>query len=270
MTNSRDEVEQATQVGLERKREGYSPEALVLAIDEIVNNLPLARAIVVYVQNTVDHENDSSVERPFSWFSVLMASGFAASCIWLVYYLFRLVGPQVDLLFVLAIVFGQAILLRLAQRGLRLALMSACDGLNEASYPTKLHPLKNATGAVGNLRLKRLRALVLESADRIVAGEKPQTLIAELSDLNLTPSAARGVVVLATINATLRDYVPPYEQRWLGYTLAVVFIITAMISIERIGNKLPEGFQNYAIAVSAWIAGDLAAKPRRRPRSPAG
>lgn len=265
VTNSRDEIEQATQVGLEKKREGYSPEALVLAVDEIVHNLPLARAIVVYVQSTVNNEMATSIERPFSWFSVLASAGFAASCIWLVVFLFTLVGPDMGIWRIVLIVIGQAILVRLAQRGLRLASMSACDGLNDASYPTNLHPLRNANSAVGSLRLRRLRALVLETADRILGGAKPEELVVDLSVVNLTPRAARFVVRLACINASLRDYLPPYQSRWLGYLLALAFIVTAVVCIQRVGDRLAEGYQDYAICVACWIAGDLAARPRRRP-----
>ncbi len=264
VTNSRDEIDLATQVGIEKKREGYSPEALVLAVDEVVHNLPLARAIVVYVQSTVNPENDAASEMPFSWFSVLASVGFALSCFWLVLVLFRQVGPSMSVWVTAPIVLGQALLLRLGQRGLRLAFMSVCDGLNDASYPTKLHPLRTAATSVSTLRLRRLRALVIETADRIIAGAKGVGLIEELSEVNLTPRAARFVVRLATVNAALRDYLPPYQSRWLGYTLAFAFAVTALICIGRVGDRLAEGYQNYAICVAFWIAGDLGANPRRR------
>ncbi|MFI5388002.1 MAG: hypothetical protein ACHQ50_17990 [Fimbriimonadales bacterium] len=268
VTNSREEIEQATQVGLEKKREGYSPEALVLAVDEIVHNLPLARAIVLYVQSAFEHETDASVERPFSWFSVLVSVGFAASCLWLIFALLQAVGPATSIWVALLIVIGQSILFRFAQRGMRLAFMSAIDGLNDASYPTNLHPLRNASSAVGTLRLRRLRALVMETSERIIAGERPDDLVADLAVVNLTPRAARFIVRLAVMAATLRDYLPPYQSPWLGYTLGLAFWITGLIVIDRTGSRLAEGYKNYALAVATWIAWDLAARPRRPRRAP--
>jgi len=222
----------------------------------------LARAIVVYVQNTVTHETDVPLERPLSWLSVPASAGLSAFCIWIVVVLFHLVGPATDVWYIVLIVLGQAILTRLAIRGIRSAFMAACDGLNEASYPTNLHPIRNAGSGAGAIRLRRLRALVIETADRIAAGSKPDELVAELSTINLTPRAARFLVRIARVRASLREYFPPYQSRWLGYTLATAFVITAVISIHRLGDRLAEGLQNYAICVAFWIAGDLAARPR--------
>jgi len=262
--NPRAEIEHATQVGLERKREGYSPEALVLAVDEIVHDLPLARAIVVYVQSASDYERSAPIERPFAWVTVGASGGFAALCGWLAVLLLRQVSPAIDVWNVILIVLGQALLLRFAWAGGRLAVMSFCDGLNDSSYPTNLHPLRRASSIVGSLRLRRLRALVLETADRIVGGGKPAHLADELSEINLTPHAAKFAVRLARVNAAVRDFLPPYEPRWLAYTVAFAFVITAVICVQRVSNRIAEGYQDYAICLACWIAGDLAAGPRRR------
>lgn len=267
VTQPREVVEEATRVGFEKKREGYSPEALVLAVDEILADMPLSRAIVVYIQSVSDKDGETPVEKPFSWFTGVIALAFAGFCLWLVYLLFRLVGPDANFFAALGIIIGQSLLLRLVKRSLRLTTFSTLDSVNDASYPTNLHPIRNAPAAVGSLRLRRLRQLLVDTADRIAAGEKPADLEAELADVNLTPRAARMMVRLATISAAVRDYVPPYQSRWLGLTLAVVFITTCVIVIERAGDALAEGYQLYAIAVSAWIGGDLAARPKR-PRLP--
>jgi hypothetical protein len=264
VTNPREEIELATQIGLEKKREGYSPEALVLAVDEVLHNLQLSRAIVLFVQSTVNHETDTAVERPFSWFSVLVSLGFAAACLWLIYALLGQVGPTTGPWIILVVVLGQAMLFRLALRGARLSFMSACDWLNNASYPTNLHPLRNTNSTMGMLRLRRLRALVVDTADRMVAGENPESLVAELADVNLTSRAARFVVRLAQANVTLRDYLPPYTSRWLAYTLALVFGITVMVLVERMGNRLADSYRVYAYCVAGLIAGGLMARPRRK------
>lgn len=269
VTRSKEDIEKATQVGLERAREGYSPEALVLAVDEVLSDMPLSRAIVVYVQTTQRNGDDSAMERPFSIFSVFLSIGFSILCLWLVFMLLRQVGPATTIWTVILLVLCQALLLRFAARSVRLAAMSACDGLNDASYPTRLHPLSNASSIVGSLRLRRMRALVLETADRIVAGEKASAIRDELTEVNLTPRAARIVVALARINAAVRDYLPPYEPRWIAYTLAIAFIVTCLAILERAGDRLAEGYQNYALGLTGWIAGDLAMRPKRRPRSPA-
>jgi hypothetical protein len=269
VTNSRAEIEEATRLGLERKREGYSPEALVLAVDEILKNLPLSRAIVVYVQNSVaDKEEDPALERPFSWFSVFVAIGFALFCLWLVVLLFRFVSPETTFFSAIGLVIGQALLLNFAKRGARLAFMSACDGLNDASYPTNLHPLRNANSSVGTLRLRRLGALMADTESRIRAGEDPAALSRELGEVNLTSRAAQLIVRVARFNAAIREYLPPYESRSLAIFLSFAFITTCIVVIMRAGESIPEGFRNYAFGVSGWIGGDIAARPRR-PRSPA-
>jgi hypothetical protein len=250
---------------MEKKREGYSPEALVMAVDEVLSDLPLSRAIVVYIQSVSGKEDAAPVERPFSWFSAMVSVGFAGLCLWLVYVLFRQVGPQTHFFAALGLVILQSILLRLAQRGIRLTTFATVDGVNDASYPTKLHPLRNAPASVGSLRLRRLRHLMLETADRIASGEKPAQIREELAEVNLTPTAARVLVGLAQVRAAIRDYIPPYESRWLGLTLAIAFLSTCLIVIEKAGDQLAEGFQLYAIAVSAWIAGDLGARPKPKP-----
>jgi hypothetical protein len=269
VTHSREEIERATQIGLEKKREGYSPEALVLAIDDILQDLQLSRAIVVYVQSALDEKGEPAVERPFSWFTVLTSFSFGVMCLWLVYELFRLVQSNTNIFEVILIVVSQSILLRIFRSCARLAFMSAGDGLNDVSYPTRLHPLKRATSIVSTLRLRRLRALVTETSDRLIAGEDAAKLVAELSEVNLTDRAARYLVGIARINAATRGYLPPYEPRWLALTLAVVFMITCIVVVERAGDRIVEGYRNYAIGVSGWIAGDIAARPRKRPRSPA-
>ena len=104
-----------------------------------------------------------------------------------------------------------------------------------------------------------------ETADRIVGGADHRALIDDLAELNLTRRAAKMVVGLARISAVLRDFLPPYQSRWLGYTLAFAFAATAMVCIGRISDHLAEGYQDYALLVAFWIAGDLAARPRRRP-----
>jgi hypothetical protein len=264
--HSRDEIERATQVGLDKKREGYSPEALVLAIDEILQDLQLSRAIVVYVQSAIDEKGEPAVERPFSWFTMLSAISAGGLCLWFVYELFRLVRPNTNIFEVILIVITQSILLKIFRSCSRLAFMSAGDGLNDVSYPTKLHPLKRATSIISTLRLRRLRALVTETADRISAGEEPSKLVAELSEVNLTDRAAHYLVGIARINAAARGYLPPYEPRWLAISLAVVFMVTCIVVVERAGDRIVEGYRNYAIGVSGWIAGDIAARPGKRPR----
>lgn len=266
VTNAREEIEQATRMAIERKQEGYSPEALVLAVDDILHNTQLARAIVVYVQSV---DPDPAEVRRFPWFLSLAASSFAIFALWLVAVLLHQVDPRTDLIAVLLIVFAQGSLIRVALASLRLAFMSACDGVNDASYPTRLHPLPNANSAIGSLRLRRLRALLLETADRIVAGEKVGPLIAELSEVNLTPRAARLIVGFASVSALLRGYLPPYQPRWLGYVLAAAFAITAIVFVDQIGDRLADGFKNYALGAAGLIAGELSAGPRRRPRSQA-
>jgi hypothetical protein len=268
VTHTREEIERATQVGVERKREGYSPEALVLAVDEILNNLQLSRAIVVYVQSMSQAEGQAELERPFSWFSVFGAAVFTGLCLWLVVLLFRQVAPDTGFFMAILIVIAQSILLRLAKGAVRYAFVAACDGLNNASYPTNLHPLRNSSPIVGRIRTRRLRALVVETADRIISGEKPGDIAGELAQVNLTPSAAQLVVGLARIRATMRDYLPPYESRWLALSVACAFLITCVIVIERAGDRLAEGYHNYALAVTAWVGGDIAAKPRRRRLAP--
>lgn len=265
VTQTREAVEEATRIGIERQREGYSPEALVLAVDEVLKDMPLSRAIVVYIQSLAGREEETAVERPFSWISSVVAVGFGVLCFWLIFILFRQVGPETHFFAALGIVILQSILVRMAKRGFRLMTFAAVDGVNDASYPTNLHPIRNAPAAVGTLRLRRLRNLMLETADRIAAGESPERIRQELAEVNLTPSAARMLVGLSKMSAFLRDFIPPYQSRWLGLTLAVVFLSTCLIVIEKAGDRLAEGFQLYAIAVSAWIAGDIAARPKPRP-----
>jgi hypothetical protein len=269
VTQSRETIQRATEIGIEKKREGYSPEALVLAVDEVLDDLQLSRAIVVYVQATAQAENGAALERPFSWFSVLMSLSFAVICIWGVTSLFKIVNPVTDFLTVFLIVIGQSFLLRFAHRGVRLAFMSACDGLNDASYPTNLHPLRNANSSVGTLRLRRLRALVNDTANRLAAGESAGRLMTDLAEVNLTGPAAAMIVRLAQINVVVRDYLPPYESRWLAYVLAIVFVVTCFIIIERAGDRLADGYKSYALAVSGVVAGNLTASTRQRPRSQA-
>jgi hypothetical protein len=266
VTSPREAIEEATRLGVERKREGYSPEALVLAVDEILQDMPLSRAIVIYIQSSSrDDSEELPVERPFSWFSVMVAIGFALFCVWLVVLLYRFVGPDTAIISAFGLVICQAVLLNFAKRGVRLAFMSACDGLNDASYPTNLHPLRNANSAVGTLRLRRLRALMTETQERLKKGERAEDIERELAVVNLTPQAARVLVRVAQVNAVVRDYIPPYESRALGLFLAFAFAATCIFVIESAGNRIPEGFRNYAIGVCGWIAGDIAARPRRRP-----
>src|ERR1044072_7625056 len=137
VTKSRDVVEEATRIGMEKKREGYSPEALVMAVDEVLSDLPLSRAIVVYIQSVSGKEDAAPVERPFSWFSAMVSVGFAGLCLWLVYVLFRQVGPQTHFFAALGLVILQSILLRLAQRGIRLTTFATVDGVNDASSPDR-------------------------------------------------------------------------------------------------------------------------------------
>lgn len=257
----REEIERATALAIAKKEEGYSPEALVLAVDEVLHNVVLSRAVVLYAQNA-ESRNLPAIERPVSWFSVLMASGFAVFCIWLVVVLFRLVDSETGFLAAFGIVILQSILLSLTQRGVRLAFMAAADGLNNASYPTNLHPLRNANSAVGSLRLRRLRGLVLDSANRIKEGEQPEDIARDLAEVNLTPGASRFIVRLARVNLAVRDYLPPYENRWLAYTLAFAFLITCIAVMNR-AKEQPEGLENYAAAVAGMIAVKLTASPRR-------
>src|ERR1051326_2507310 len=87
VTNSREEIEQATRVALDRKREGYSPEALVLAIDEILEDVQLSRAIIIYVQSVTGDPSDPPLEHRFPWFLALLSAGFSAICLGLDYLL---------------------------------------------------------------------------------------------------------------------------------------------------------------------------------------
>ncbi|HVT10762.1 MAG TPA: hypothetical protein VHE55_00730 [Fimbriimonadaceae bacterium] len=259
VTNTREELEEATQMAQERRREGYSPEALALAIDEILHNAQLSRAIALYVQGVEPGESR------FPWLPLVGSVSFAAFAFWLVLLLFNQVDARTDLFTVLLIVLAQGSLIRMGLAALRLTVFTACDELNDASYPTRLHP--HAPYTVGGLRLRRLRALLQETADRIIAGERPDQLAAELSEVNLTPRAAGIVVGLSRIGAVLRGYLPPYQPRWLGYLLAVAFAITAIVFVDRIGDRMAEGYKNYALGVAGLIAGELSAGPRRRPRS---
>lgn len=267
VTHSREDVELATRIGIEKKREGYSPEALVLAIDEVLNDIKLSRAIVVYVQANRMDEGTEKLKVGAPIFSILPILGIAAMCIWGVIALFHQVTPSSEFLNVIFIVVGQAILLRVALHAVRLAVMAQCDAMNNAAYPTNLHPFEPISSPIGSIRLRRLRALITETADRIVKGENPKEIASELSVINLTPRASKMVVALGRISAVIRDFLPPYEPRWLAFTLAVAFIVTCIIFVERAGDRISEGYKNYAIGVSGWIAGDLAAAPRRRPRS---
>ncbi|HWA82308.1 MAG TPA: hypothetical protein VG820_02670 [Fimbriimonadaceae bacterium] len=262
VTNTREELEEATQVAQERRREGYSPEALALAVDEILHNTPLSRAIAMYVESV---DLKPAEESRFPWAPLFGSVAFAGFACWLVLLLFHQVDARIDLFTVLLIVLAQGSLIRMGLAALRLAVITVCDGLNDTSYPTRLHP--NAPFAVGGLRLRRLRALLQETADRIVAGEKPAQLAAELSEVNLTPRAARIVVGLSRIGAILRGYLPPYQPRWIGYLLAVAFAVTAIVFVDRIGDRMAEGYKNYALGVAGLIAGELSTGPRRRPRS---
>src|SRR4051812_16750458 len=94
VTNSREEVEEATRLAVEKKSESYTPEALILAIDEVLHNLPLSRAIVLYVQATENPRAEPLLEQQVSWFSVLGALSFSAVSLWCIYFLFSLVEPN--------------------------------------------------------------------------------------------------------------------------------------------------------------------------------
>jgi hypothetical protein len=262
---NREDVQRATEIGFEKKREGYSPEALVLAVDEVLGDLALSRATVLYVTAT-EGAGPADTERSTSWFSAFTAIGFSACCLWLVIVLLRMVGPNSTLLGVLGIMIGQSILLSLARGAIRLSVLSVCDSLNDASYPTNLHRFRQASSVLGNIRLRRLRALIVDTAERLKNGE--HGLVEDLAEINLTPAASRLVVRLARWNLATRDFLPPYESRWLAYTLAFVFLLTCAIMLERAGDSLPEGYGYYGAAIAGAIAARLSARPRRRLRLP--
>jgi hypothetical protein len=127
-----------------------------------------------------------------------------------------------------------------------------------------MHPVRRSDSVANTIRLRRLRILLKDVANQIVQGGAPAQIESDLQTINLTAPAARRLVSLAKVKAFTQDMLPPYENRWLAYGLALAFIATCIIVVGR--NNPPEGYTNYALAVSGWLAGDIA-RPKRRPRS---
>lgn len=263
VTASAEIVEQATKLAREKLAENYSVEGAVLAVDAELQDIALSRAIVQFA-SADQQAND--VEKPMAWISIFMS--VAASLVFLacVAWLFQLVKPNSSFISVLLIVIGQGMLLNLFRGSLRYALYAYIDLKNENSFPTNQHPTRKANSSQSTLRLRRLRGLLKEAATEIAGGAKPMDVSAELAKVNLTAKASRVLTGWASVSAFFKDMLPPYENRWLAYGLALVFIVTCVLVIE---FKNPaEGYTNYALAVSGWVAGDIA-RTTRRPRLPA-
>ena len=266
VTKSREEIERATELARERRAANYSLEAMVLAVDEVLDDSSLARAIVLFFQNEGDAPAD--VEKPVAWLSVALALLFALAALIGVAALFRGIGPTTSFLGAVGVILLQFLLLAIVRRVVRYAVVAALDGLNDATFPTRLHPFRHSSSAVNMMRLTRLRALLRETTERIRAGEKARLLRDELAEINMTDRGASALVRFASWSAATRDFVPPYESRWLAWTVAAVFVTTCIVVLQRAGDALAEGYRNYAMALTGWIAGDLAARPRLRPRLP--
>lgn len=259
------QVEEASALAREKLRDGYSPEAAILVVDDILSDPALARAIVTYEKNEEKFAGEA-VEKPVSWGSMVFAMLFAGLNLYGVVWLFGFVTPRTLFLTTLLIVVLQALFLRFARGSIRYALLSAIDALNDASYPTRLHPMRRASAAVGNLRVRRLRALLNNTANRLASGEIVGDVRRDLEEVNLTSRAASPLTACARVTAALRDYFPPYDNRWLGLGAAGVFVATCIYMISQ--RDLAEGYRNYAIGVSGWLAGDLAARPKRLIKPP--
>src|SRR5690349_10554926 len=113
--HSPDQIDRATKIGEEKRREGYSPEALVMVVDEVLDNPQVSRAIVLYLQNSApDKKAEDKIGTPW-WMSIGITAAFAALNVWGVLLLFSSVHADTSFWMVLLIVIGQALLLRLAK-----------------------------------------------------------------------------------------------------------------------------------------------------------
>lgn len=256
-------VDRGTGIARERLAENYSDEAVILAVQAEIEDIDLARAIVAYVKG---EGTGASVERPMSWISIVMmlfcAALFMAGVVWLVSF----IHPASEFFTAFLVVIVQGILLRMVMGSLRLALFNLIDFENDNSYPTNRHPVRKGMASESIVRLGRLRALMKETASRIAAGEHRDQIETELAQVNLTPKASGALTKLAQLGAFFKDFLPPYENKWVAYGLALAFIVTCVVVIE--SKPVAEGYTNYMLAVSGWIAGGLArAKPRPRPQA---
>ena len=77
-TKSRAEIEDATRMAFERKREGYSPEALAMALNEVLDDEALSRAIVLFVQSDTEQKG-KNIERPSTSWPIICSSVQAGS-----------------------------------------------------------------------------------------------------------------------------------------------------------------------------------------------
>jgi hypothetical protein len=115
---------------------------------------------------------------------------------------------------------GQIILIRLSWRLLKFAGIALTDTLNRATYPTIHNQPLVTTPEEDAIRFDRIRLILAELVERLLAGSRGKRLFEELSRVEFTRAASTWLLIQAKVGVFIRANFPPYVNRTRAYVLA--------------------------------------------------
>jgi hypothetical protein len=158
---------------------------------------------------------------------------------------------------------GQLVLLRLSWRLLKFAGLALTDSLNKATYPTILNRPIVTTTEEDALRYERIRLIIAEMVDRMERGERFKKLYRELTEIELTRSAALWLLIQARIGLLIKANLPPYTNRTRAYILAAgaAFGCAAGIGMAK-QHLLTVAHRDYLITLALLLVLEFLRTPR--------